>query len=430
LGLSLTSSSCPIEVEEAVTLAFQREWAFVLAATVKVTGDIDVAEECVQDAFARAMSVWPQTGIPDRTGAWLTTVARRRAIDVLRQQSSRERILSTMVEPDVTPAPREVDLPVIFDDRLRLIFTCCHPALSIDTQVALTLRLICGLTTEEVSRAFLVSESTMAARLTRGKKKIALSHIPYRVPRPEELPERIDAVLSTVYLVFTTGHTAPSGTDLMRRDLVARSKQLARMLKELLPDDPNVVGLLALITLTDARSETRTNPDGMLLLLSEQNRDDWDLDAIAEGTELTKGAFAHHQAGRYVLMAAIASVHANAPTWEATDWAAIVTHYDILFATWPSPVVALNRAAAIGFALGPVEGLHALDELAGEERLAGYRYLASARANFLRQLGRLDDARLAYLEAVALSDNDVETAFLERQICELDGGRPPSVGAS
>lgn len=377
----------------------------------------------MQDAFARAMSAWTLTGVPERTGAWLTTVARRRAIDVLRRQSSRERILATIHESDVTPEPHHVDLPEISDDRLRLIFTCCHPALSIDTQVALTLRLICGLTTDEVARAFLVSESTMAARLTRGKKKIALSHIPYRVPAAEELPERIDAVLSTVYLVFTTGHTAPSGVDLMRRDLVERSKQLARMLLELLPNNANVAGLLALITLTDARHDARTDSNGTLLLLSEQDRGRWDVDAIKEGTELVRGALSHPGAGRYVLMAAIASVHANAPAWDATDWAQIVEYYDALFETWPTPVVALNRAAAIGLALGPAEGLRALDELAGDERLAGYQYLASARANFLRQLGRVQDARDAYLEAITLSGNDVETAFLERQILELDTDR-------
>jgi RNA polymerase sigma-70 factor (ECF subfamily) len=390
---------------------------------VRVTGDLDVAEECVQDAFARAMNAWSLTGVPERTGAWLTTVARRRAIDVLRRQNSQERIFATLPEPDVTPPAREVDLPEISDDRLRLIFTCCHPALSIHTQVALTLRLLCGLTTAEVARAFLVSESTMAARLTRGKKKIALSHIPYRVPRSEELPERIDAVLSAVYLVFTTGHTAPSGAELMRRDLVERSLQLARMLRELLPLDPNVAGLLALITLTDARRDTRTDSDGTLLLLSEQDRGRWDLEAIAVGTEMVRRALSRPDAGRYVFMAAIASEHANASRWEETDWAEIVQYYDVLFETWPSPVVALNRAVATGLAKGPSEGLRVLDELTGERQLAGYTYLASARANFLQQLGRINDARDAYLEAVALSENDVEQAFLERQILELDTNR-------
>jgi RNA polymerase sigma-70 factor (ECF subfamily) len=369
------------------------------------------------------MKAWSLTGIPDKTGAWLTTVARRRAIDVLRRQSSQERLLSSLPEPDITPPARDADLPEIPDDRLRLIFTCCHPALSIDTQVALTLRLLCGLTTAEVARAFLVSESTMAARLTRGKKKIALSHIPYRVPRSEELPERIDAVLSAIYLVFTTGHTAPSGSELMRRDLVERSLQLARMLKELLPLDPNVVGLVALITLTDARRATRTHSDGTLLLLSEQDRGRWDGEGIAEGTEMVRRSLSHPDAGRYVFMAAIASVHANASRWEETDWAKIVEYYDVLFETWPSPVVALNRAVAIGLAKGPGEGLRVLDELSGDRQLAGYSYLASARANFLQQLGRVTDARDAYLEAVALSENDVERAFLERQILGLDTNR-------
>jgi RNA polymerase sigma factor (sigma-70 family) len=390
---------------------------------VRVTGDIDVAEECVQDAFARAMKTWPTTGVPERTGAWLTTVARRRAIDVLRRQNVQERVLAAFVKPDATTTPREMDLPVISDDRLRLIFTCCHPALSIDTQVALTLRLLCGLTTEQVARAFLVSESTMAARLTRGKKKIALSHIPYRVPGPDELPERIDAVLSAIYLVFTTGHTAPSGTDLMRRDLVERSKQLARMLRELLPLDPNVVGLLALITLTDARRDTRVDSDGTLLLLSEQDRGRWDVEAITEGTELARNALSHPLAGRYVLMAALASVHANAPSWEATNWTEIVNYYDLLLASWPSPVVALNRAVAVGLAAGPGEGLRALDELAGEQQLASYHYFASARASFLQRLGRVDEARDAYFEALESSDNRVEAAFLERQIVELDVDR-------
>ncbi len=306
------------------------------------------------------------------------------------------------------------------------MFTCCHPALSLDTQVALTLRLLCGLTTVEVARAFLVSESTMAARLTRGKKKIALSHIPYRVPTASELPERIDAVLSVVYLVFTTGHTAPSGTGLMRRDLVERSLQLSRMLRELLPEDPNVSGLAALIMLTDARRETRTDANGTLLLLSEQDRRRWDLGAITEGTALVKRALLHPLAGRYALMAAIAAVHANAPTWAETDWTQIVKYYDALFDAWPTPVVALNRAVAIGLARGPNEGLRSLEELAGEPQLAGYVYLSSARANFLQQLGRVSDARNAYLEALALSENDVERAYLERQLCSLDPmGLPP-----
>jgi len=255
----------------------------VLAATIRVTGDIDLAEECVQDAYSKALTNWRESGIPMNVGAWLTTVARRRAIDVLLRRSTQERLFSLMEERD-NNGSSSVDgehRPV--DDRLRLIFTCCHPALSVDTQVALTLKLLCGLTTPEVARAFLVNEATMAARITRAKKKISTSHIPYRVPTAEDLPERIDAVLSVVHLVFATGHTAPSGSDLVRDDLVVRSLELARMLRELLPAQSDVTGLLALILLTDARRRTRTSPQGDLLLLSQQDRSQWDHDAIEEG---------------------------------------------------------------------------------------------------------------------------------------------------
>ncbi|HUY16338.1 MAG TPA: sigma-70 family RNA polymerase sigma factor, partial [Acidimicrobiales bacterium] len=244
----------------------------MLAATIRVTGNIDVAEECVQDAFARALVAWPKSGIPMKAGAWLTTVARRRAIDTLRRQTSQRRVMTNFIDAPEPELPVDGDLPSVADDRLRLIFTCCHPALSPETQVALSLRLLCGLSTSEVARAFLVSESTMAARVTRGKKKISTSHIPYRVPGTNELPARVDAVLSAIHLVFTTGHTAPSGSDLMRRDLVERALDLARLLRKLLPDDAEVAGLLALIILTDARRRTRTNSEGALLLLSEQDR--------------------------------------------------------------------------------------------------------------------------------------------------------------
>ncbi len=392
----------------------------MLAATVRVVGDIGVAEECVQEAYAKALSAWPVSGVPTRAGAWLTTVARRRAIDTLRRQSSQERLFAKYVEEDVAPLPEESELPLIHDDRLRLIFTCCHPALSLDTQVALTLRLLCGLSTAEVARAFLVSESTMAARLTRGKKKIAATHIPYRVPSTDELPSRVDAVLATVHLVFTTGHTAPIGTDLMRRDLVERALQLARMLRELLPDSAEVAGLLALILLTDARRGTRIDLDGALLLLSEQDRGRWDRSAIEEGALLVRLALRHRPAGRYALMAAIAAVHAEASSWEATDWDEIVGLYDLLLATWPSPVVALNRAVAVGLAEGPAAGLAALDELGDTRQLSGYNYLASARADFLRRLNRRDEARRAYVEALESCDNDVERAYLRRRLEELE----------
>ncbi len=392
----------------------------MLAATIRVTGDIDVGEECVQEAYSRALTTWSRTGIPRNVGAWLTTVARRRAIDVLRRQSAQERLLPMIVESAEDATSSEAERTNIPDDRLRLIFTCCHPSLAIETQVALTLRLLCGLTTSEVARAFLVTESTMAARITRAKKKIKTSHIPYRVPTAEDLPTRIDAVLSVVHLVFTTGHTAPSGSGLMRRDLVERALELARMLRALLPSDAGVTGLLALIVLTDARQRTRTGDDGALLLLSQQDRNQWDRGAIVEGTELVREALRHRPAGRFALMAAIAAVHAEAPSWEATDWPEIVALYDLLLVAWPSPVVALNRAVAVGIADGPEAGLRALDELATEPHLSTYNYLASARADFLRRLGRSDEARLAYEEALLLSENEVERAFLASRLTELD----------
>lgn len=391
----------------------------MLAATIRVTGDINLSEECVQEAFSKALTTWPRTGIPAKAGAWLTTVARRRAIDILRRQSTQERLLPLLVEPSGEPPPGDADLPDIPDDRLRLIFTCCHPALSLESRVALTLRLLCGLTTTEVARAFLVSEPTMAARITRAKKKIKTSHIPYRIPTADDLPARVDAVLSVVHLVFTTGHTAPSGSGLMRRDLVERATELARMLRALLPDDPGVAGLLALIVLTDARQTTRTGGDGTLLLLSEQDRDGWDRDAIAEGTGLVREALRHRPAGRFALMAAIAAVHAEAPSWQATDWPQIVALYDLLLGAWPSPVVALNRAVAVGLADGPQAGLDALDELATSRRLASYTYLASARADFLKRLDRRDEARAAYEEALTLSENEVERTFLASRLDEL-----------
>ena len=392
----------------------------MLAATIRVTGDIDVAQECVQDAFSRALTAWSKSGIPQRPGAWLTTVARRRAIDVLRHQSRQDRLFEHFVDPEVDPLPGEGGVFNMPDDRLRLIFTCCHPSLSIEAQVALTLRLLCGLTTSEVARAFLVSETTMAARITRAKKKIKTSHIPYRIPTAAELPARIGAVLSVLYLVFTTGHTAPIGADLMRRDLVERAVELARMLRALLPDDVEVAGLLALVLLTDARHQTRTGSHGTLLLLSEQDRGQWNRTAIDEGIALVTRALAQQPPGRFTLMAGIAAVHARAPSWQDTDWTEIVALYDRLLEIWPSPVVALNRAVAVGLSEGPDAGLGALDELSAESHLAGYSYFASSRADFLRRLGRTDESREAYQEALTQSENDVERAFLTRRLLELE----------
>jgi RNA polymerase sigma-70 factor (ECF subfamily) len=402
-----------------VAEAHRREWAFVLAATVRVTGDIDVAEECVQDAYARALATWATSGIPTKPGAWLTTVARRRAIDLARRSSTHDRALPLLVERVAPGGPDDADPPEIVDDRLRLIFTCCHPAIGPDAQVALTLRLICGLTTAEVARSFLVGEATMAARITRAKKKIAMARIPYRVPPVDELPSRIDAVLTVVHLLYSTGHTAPVGADLVRRDLVERSLDLARVLRTLLPDDADVAGLLALILLTDARQATRLGEDGHLVLLAQQDRARWDQAAITEGIALVHLALQRRPPGRFALMAAIAAVHAQAPSWDATDWGEIVGLYDVLVEIWPSPVVALNRAVAVGLAEGPAAGLRALDALDTEPLLSTYSYLASARADFLRRLGRTDEARTAYEEALLLSENAVERTFLAERLGQI-----------
>ena len=409
-------------VAAAVADAHRREWGAVLAATVRVTRDLDSAEECVQEAYAQALTHWARSGVPARPGAWLTTVARRRALDASRRHARLERTLPLLVEREADSSASSDGHGVVgtlSDDRLRLVFTCCHPALSFEAQVALTLRLMCGLTTAEVARAFLVSEATMAARITRAKKKIAAARIPYRVPSQAELPERIAAVCDVVHLLFTTGHRVPVGEQLVRRDLVERALDLARMLRSVLPVDSDVAGLLALILLTDARRATRVSEEGRLLLLEEQDRRRWDRRAIAEGVSLVREALEHRPPGRYTLQAAIAAVHAEAPEWADTDWSEIVGLYDELCAVWPSPVVALNRAVAIGMAQGPLAGLDALDALSDEPQLAGYGYFPAARADFLRRLGRVREARAAYEDALALMENAVEREFLAGRLSRL-----------
>ena len=386
---------------------------------MRLTRDLDLAEECVQEAYAEALRTWGDRGIPLKPGAWLTTTARRRALDLLRRDATLTRLLPKLVTDDPRDDPAEVDLDEIPDDRLRLICTCCHPALAPEARVALTLRLVCGLSTADVARAFLVSEPTMAARITRAKKKIALAGIPYRVPSVEELPERLAAVLDVVHLVFTTGHTAPAGADLVRRDLVERALELARVLRALLPSSADVAGLLALVLLTDARRRTRVGPDGTLLPLAEQDRALWDAAEIDEGIALVREALTRRPPSRYALQAAIAAVHAEAPTYAETDWAQVVGLYDLLAQVWPSPVVALNRAVAVSFAEGPEAGLAALDALTDEPLLATYPYLAASRADCLRRLGRHDEAREAFAEALHLTDNDVERRFLEGRLAGL-----------
>jgi RNA polymerase sigma-70 factor (ECF subfamily) len=415
-------------VASAVADAHRREWAFVLAATARVAGDFDLAEECVQDAYAAALAAWSRQGVPRNPGAWLTTTARRRAIDVLRRDRTLRAKLPLLVEPDQPASASALPEPgageedeVIPDDRLRLIFTCCHPALAREAQVALTLRLVCGLTTGEIAQAFLVSEATMAARVTRAKKKITAARIAYRVPGPAELPDRLDAVLTVVHLLYTTGHTAPAGQDLVRDDLAGRAIGLARMLHALMPDEREVRGLLALVLLSNARRPARADAGGRLLLLAEQDRSRWDRAAIAEGAALIPGALRGGRPGRFALQAAIAALHAQAPSYEQTDWPQIVRLYDFLLNAWRSPVVALNRAVAVSLADGPEAGLAELDDAERDGRLAGYRYLPAARADMLRRLGRHTEAAAAYRAALDLTENAAERDYLTRRINEVTG---------
>jgi RNA polymerase sigma factor (sigma-70 family) len=390
----------------------------VLAATLRITRDFDVAEECVQDAFARALATWGGNGVPANPGAWLTTVARRRAIDLGRRRDVAVRSQHLLVVDGVegNEAPTESGFE---DDRLRLIFTCCHPSLTLDTQVALSLRMLCGLSTAEVAKAFLVKESAMAARITRAKKKIALARIPYRVPERAELRGRIDAVLLVVHLLFTTGHTAPVGDDLSQDDLVERSLDLARMLHALLPDDAEVTSLLALILLTDSRRSTRIGPDGAFLALVDQDRSKWHRDAIDEGLALVGVSIRRGRPGRFTLMAAIAAVHSSTPHWDETDWTEIVGLYDLLLEAWPSPVVALNRAVAVSFAEGPQAGLEAIDVLSTDPQLSTYPYLAAARGDCLERLERFAEAREAFEEAALLTENTVERDFMRSRASYL-----------
>jgi len=559
------------EARSAVNDAHRREWAYVLAATARVAGDLDLAEECVQDAYLSALEAWTRQGVPDRPGAWLTTAARRRALDALRRERTLRDKLSLIAPRDEAadsagfgdPALlAEEDIP---DDRLRLVFTCCHPALGLEAQIALTLRLVCGLTTRQIADAFLVSEATMAARVTRAKKKIAGARIPYRIPEAAELPDRLRAVLAVVHLLYTTAHTDPSGAataetappetaasdttppgtsasdtapsdtvtftpaspvsttcdtvtsaaaephptssdtvrstaptgtttasdtvtsatselhptpsdtvrseaaepsptpsdtvrstsstpapaasdtvrsaasaahlipsdtvrsgaadfaipGLYRADLAERAIDLARMLAALMPDEAEVRGLLALLLLTDARRETRVDADGHLQLLADQDRSRWDQAAIAEGTALVTGALRAERPGRYAIQAAIAALHAEAPTYAATDWPQIVQLYGVLLRVWPSPVVRLNRAAAVSMADGPQAALAEIAALEQDGRLAGYRYLSATKADLLRRLGRFSEAADAYEAALDRTWGAVERGFLERRITEM-----------
>jgi RNA polymerase sigma-70 factor, ECF subfamily len=387
----------------------------VLAATVRVTRDLDAAEESVQDAYVAALQAWSREGVPKRPGAWLTTVARRNALNAMARRRTLQAKLPLLVEPeaDMDEPTEDTTIP---DDRLRLVFTCCHPALAREAQVALTLRLVCGVGTADIAHAFLVAEATMAARLTRAKRKIAAAVIPYVVPGPADLPERLDAVLTVVHLLSTTAHAAPSGDALVRVELADRALDLARMLHALLPDEPEAAGLLALLLVHHARHATRTDASGRLARLEDQDRSAWDRAAIARADELLVGALRAGSRGRFTLQAAIAALHAQAPTYEETDWPQILALYDELLRVWPAPVVALNRAVAVAMVEGAAAGLEQVEALERDGRLAGYRYLPSTKADLLRRLGRHEEAADAYRAALALTDNATERAFLNEQL--------------
>jgi RNA polymerase sigma-70 factor, ECF subfamily len=385
----------------------------VLAATVRVTRDIDAAEEAVQDAYVQALRTWARDGVPNRPGAWLTTVARRTALNTIRRGRTLAARLPLLLVPE---EEAEMTAEAIPDDRLRLIFTCCHPALAREAQIALTLRLVCGVTTPDIARAFLVNESTMAARLTRAKKKIAAARIPYAMPAAGELPPRVDAVLTVIHLPYATGHTAHSGDELVRDDLTARALDLARMLSLLLPADREAAGLLALLLAHHARRATRTDAAGRLLRLEEQDRSRWDRELIAEADRLVVAALSAGPPGRFSLQAAIAALHALAPAYEKTDWPQIRTLYDALLRVWPSAVVALNRAVAVSMVDGPAAALAEVEALERDGRLAGYRYLPATKADLLHRLGRDAEAAEAYRAALALSDNAAEQEFLTERL--------------
>jgi RNA polymerase sigma-70 factor, ECF subfamily len=424
----VTAVTAAADVTAALTRAFRDEWGQIVATLIRTTGDWDLAEECAQDAFASALRHWPSDGVPRRPGAWLTTAARHRATDRLRRDAvgalKLREVAAMSPEPVSTGGvgePTEDDgMP---DDRLRLMFTCCHPALAMDARVALTLRTLAGLSTAEIARAFLVGEQTMSKRLTRAKQKIRYAGIPLRVPPAHLLPERTPAVLAVLYLLFNEGYSAAQGADLVRKSLTEEAIRLARVLVALMPDEPEAGGLLALLLLQDSRRAARLDDDGDLVTLAEQDRSRWDAAAIADGVALLDGVLRRGTPGPYQVQAAIAACHATAATAQDTDWPQIAALYGRLARFVPSPVVELNRAVAVGMAAGPAEGLALVDALRASGALPGYHLLPATRADLLRRLDRVAEAETAYREALDLVTTDAERRLLTRRLADVRARR-------
>jgi RNA polymerase sigma-70 factor (ECF subfamily) len=409
------------QIHETVGAVYQAESRRVFATLIRLLGDFDVAQEALQDAFRAALEQWPREGVPSNPRAWLVSAGRFKAIDGLRRQKRFTALEEAGDAADVAGArdPAWADPESVEDDRLRLIFTCCHPALSPEAQIALTLREVCGLTTEEIARAFLTPAPTLAQRIVRAKNKIRDAQIPYEVPSPAELPDRLDAVLRVIYLVFNEGYAASSGTAVTRHDLSSEAVRLGRVLVELLPH-PEAVGLLALMLLQDSRRRARTSHTGEVILLEDQDRTLWNREQIDEGIRLVERALAA-RAGPYAIQAAIAAVHASSPDAATTDWAEIVGLYDVLSRIEPSPVVELNRAVAVAMRDGPAAGLALVDAILDRGDLREYRLAHAARADLCRRLGKTADARASYKKALALTKQEPERRFLERRLEQLSG---------
>ncbi len=410
------------QAEAAVEAVFREEWGRIVASLIGMTGDWDLAEECAQDAFTRALTAWARDGVPSRPGAWLTTAARNRAIDVLRRRANEAAKLKQTLLLSPPQAPARAQEGDIADDRLRLIFTCCHPALPLEARVALTLRTLAGLSTAEIARAFLTSEPTMAQRLVRAKRKISTARIPYRVPPASLLPERLGGVLAVLYLLFNEGYTASGGPDLIRPELAAEAIRLTRLVTALMPGEQETAGLLALMLLQDSRRGARTDASGVPVPLAEQDRGQWDLTQVEEGLRVLAPVPDGERPGPYRVQAEIAACHARAPRPEDTDWVLIARLYAVLGALLPSPVVELNRAVAVAMADGPAAGLAIADQLASSGQLTGYHLLPAVRADLLRRLERTPEAAEAYRVAIGQADTEAERRFLRRRLAEVTAG--------